>query len=249
MAITITSFSPATGPTSGGTRVVFVGTGLDTVTSVDFGSFGGAIDTTATNTPTSLTVLSPPIPNGTTPLTMKISLIDDVGGVIAQTATNYTFTVVSVGVYSPSAAWKWRMSVDASTNLDGSQYIQMFGITDFQPAIAQTSVDDSDFESGIWGSDFVTQLKWSLVMKVDRKTLPGYTEDPAQRILRVASFGFAQSSVVRVRWWDRNGGPEAFDGLGTVSWSEDGGGTAAKSSCSVTIMGRGIRNPIANPAG
>lgn len=247
MAITLTSFTPTGGPTTGGTKVQIVGTGLDTVDNVLFGTVPAAIDTTFANTPTLLQVIAPAIPNSGT-LVVKIAIVDSAStGLIAVSASSYTYTTVTSPVLALASAGKWKFAVDTSVGQDGSSYIPVRGITGFTPGVDATSVDDSDFESGVWGSDGVTQVKWSLAVKLDRKVAAGYTEDPGQAVLRLAYPQVGASSVVRVRWNDRNGGPEAFDGFGTVKWSEDGGGTADKSSVSVTVMGRGTRNTITNP--
>ena len=242
MAITITSFTPATGPTSGGTSVVITGTGLDTVDIVEFGSHAGHIDTTATNTSTSLTVVSPAIPNADAGA-VKILLADSLDGTDVLSSSSFTYTSVASPAQTTNLAKKWKFQA-----WDGSQFVDVKGVTNFQPAVEQTTQDDSDYDSGDWGSDVVTQLKWSLVATVDRKTTSGYTEDPGQAILRLASFESGAAAVVQVRWYDRNGGDEAYTGYGNVKWSEKGGGTADKSSVDVTVMGRGARTTISNPA-
>lgn len=244
MTLAITSFTPSGGPTTGGTKVVITGTGLDTVDDVLFGAVPAAIDTTAVNTATSLQVIAPAISNSGT-LVVKIIVIDNAStGTIVESASSYTYTTVTLPVLSTSNAAKWRFRIDSAVGLDGSSYIPVRAVTNFQPAFDLTTVDDSDYDSGFMGSDAATQGKWSLVCTIDRKVASGYVEDPGQALLRVA---YATGTPVRVSWNDRNGGPEAFDGFGIVKWSEKGGSTADKSSVDVTIMGRGVRNTITNP--
>lgn len=242
MAMTITSFTPSTGPTSGGTSVVITGTGLTSATSVVFGDVEGRIDTTALNTATSLTVISPAIAN--TAGAVKITILDSVTPSEIQSTTTFTYTVVASPVQTTSLAKKWKFDVSPDA---GTTWIGVKGMTNFQPAIAQSMQDDSDYDSGEWGSDVVTQLKWSLVTSVDRKYTAGYTEDPGQAILRAAYDQVGAAAVVTVRWYDRNGGTEAYSGVGNVQWSEKGGTTADKASVNITIMGRGARNVITNP--
>lgn len=249
MTLAITSFTPTTGPTTGGTRVVITGTGLDAVTNVLFGTHAGSIDTTATNTALSLTVIAPGIDNSLAG-TVKITVIDAATPAEAQSSTNYTYTSVSAPPLTSSPATKWKCDVDSSAGQDGTGYIPVRGITDFQPAIATTSQDDSDYDSGVWGSDAKTQLKWSNVIKLSRKRAANYIEDPGQKVLRLAHDQVGAAGTVRVRWYDRNGhGSEAFEGFAFVEWSDDGGNTTALSTVSVTLMGQGVRTPITNPAG
>lgn len=248
MAITITSYSPSTGPNTGGTNVVIIGTGLDTVTDVDFGTYHGTINTAAAgNSSTQLTVISPGVP-ATYVTPVKITLVDTVGGVSAQSATNYTYTAVTSPILTSTVASKWILQVDSSVALDGSGYIPVRGMTSFQPAVASTNQDDSDYDSGAWGSDAKTQLKWSNVLKLSRKRAAGYVEDPGQAVLRAAHDQVGAPSTIRCRWYDRNGhGSEAYEGYALVDWSEDGGATTALSMVSVTLMGQGVRTKITNP--
>lgn len=247
MTMAITSFTPSTGPTSGGTSVVITGTGLTAATSVMFGDVQGKIDTNATNTATSLTVIAPAIDNANAG-TVKITLLDSVTPAEIQSTTSYTYTAVSPAALTPSLASKFKVQVK---NGSGT-YIDIRGLTSVQPAIAQTTQDDSDYESVVdgiqWGSDFVTGLKWSLVLKLDRKTAAGYVEDPGQKILRLASVEGGSDALVDMQWYDRNGGEEAYQGTGIVQWSDDGGDGTALSTVSVTVMGRGPRTTITNPA-
>lgn len=247
MAITITSYTPTTGPVTGGTKAVITGTGLDTVDDVLFGDVQGAIDTTAENSATSLTVIVPAALDLTAG-SVKLVLVDVDSPAQAEAATSYVYTAVSNPVLSTNTAAKWKMEIDASEAQDGSAWTPVRGITNFQPAIDQTTQDDSDYDSGIWGSKVVTQLMWSLVCDLARKTAAGYTEDPGQAILRTAYDKTGAAGVVHVRWYDRNGGPEAFEGFGTVSWSEKGGATSDLSSVTATVSGRGERTVIENPA-
>lgn len=246
MTLALTSFSPSGGPTTGGTKVVIVGTGLDTVDDVLFGSVPGSIDTTAVNTATLLTVIAPPISNLGT-LVVKIVLVDNGVPSIVDSAASYTYTTVTLPVLATTLNSKWGMDVDTSVAQDGSAYTPVRGRTNFQPLNDPTTVDDSDFDSGAYGSDVSTQLKWSLVCTVDRKVAAGFVEDPGQAALRLTAAGVGQSNVARVRWYDRNGSTEAYEGFGLVKWAEKGGTTADKSSVDVTIMGRGARTTITNP--
>jgi len=247
MALAVTSFTPTTGPTTGGTSVVITGTGLTAATAVMFGDVEGAIDTSAENTATTLTVIAPAIPNVNAG-DVKITVLDSATPAEAQSTGSYTYSAVSTPALTPSLASKWKVRIKNSSG----DYIDVRGLTNVQPAIAQTTQDDSDYDSVVdglqWGSDFVTGLKWSLVLKLDRKMSAGYVEDPGQKILRIASTKGGTDALVEMQWYDRNGGDEAYEGTGIVQWSDDGGDGTAKSSVSSTVMGRGPRTTIANPA-
>lgn len=248
MAIAITSFSPATGPCTGGTQVVIVGTQLDLVDTVLFGSVEGSIDTTATNTATSLTVLAPAIPNADAGA-VKITVYDVGTAVAVQSSSNFTYTSVSSPNLTSSAASKWKLDIDSSVAQDGSSYIPVRGLVDFAPKVDTTTQDDSDYDSGVWGSDAKTRLKWHNDLKLSRKRAAGYVEDPGQALLRAAHDQVGTDGVVRVRWYDRNGTPgEAFEGFAEVEWSDDGGASDQLSTVTAMLKGQGARTAITNPA-
>lgn len=249
MTLAVTSFTPTTGPTTGGTKVVITGTGLTAVTSVMFGDVEGAIDTTATNTATSLTVISPPISNADAGA-VKITTLDSATPTEAQSSGSYTYTAVSVPVLSTTNAAKWKCQVSGD---GGSTYTDVRAITNFAPTVASTTQDDSSYDDVAddgtsWGSDTVTQLKWALAFTIDRKTAAGYVEDPGQAIIRAAYALQGAAAVLPFRWYDRFGGDEAYTGNGIVTWTEKGGATSDKASVDVAVMGRGPRTVITNPA-
>lgn len=247
MALAITSFLPTTGPCTGGTKVVITGTGLTAVTAVMVGDVEATIDTSATNTALSLTFITPAVPNSAAGA-YKVTVLDSATPTEAQSSGSFTYTAVTLPLLTSTLATRWKIDVDSSEALDGSAYIPVRGMTDFQPSLAFTTQDDSDYESVGWGLDAKTQQKWSNVLKLSRKRASGYVEDPGQKVLRDAHDQFGSDSVVRVRWYDRNGGDEAYEGYAMVEWSEDGGNAAALSAVSVTLMGQGARSLIENPA-
>lgn len=248
MALAVTSFVPTTGPCTGGTSVVITGTGLTAVTAVEFGDFAGSIDTSATNTATSLTVISPAIPNADAGA-VKITVLDSATPAEAQSTSTFTYTAVTLPVLSTTNAAKWKFEVSTDS---GATWLPVRGLTSFTPMVSSVTVDDSDYESvdssgTAWASSTVTQLKWENDLVIDRKTAAGYAEDPGQKVLRLAYAKVGAAAEVLCRWYDRFGGDEAYSGTGICTWTEKGGGTAAKSEVDVKVMGRGVRNTITNP--
>lgn len=248
MALAITSFTPTTGPTTGGTKVVVTGTQLTDAENWLFGSVPAQIDSTATNTATSMTLIAPPISNSGT-LVVKVVAVDSTStGVIVVSSGSYTYTVVSSPALGTSLASKWILKVDSSGLLDGSSLVPCRGMTNFTPGLDQTTQDDSDYDSGIWGSDVVTQQKVNMSATFDRKVASGNVEDPGQKIIRLAAALAGASNQVFLQWSDRNGTPgEAYTAICAVKWSEKGGATSDKASVDVTFMGRGTRTTITNP--
>lgn len=144
-------------------------------------------------------------------------------------------------------ARKWR--VDVNTGSTGSPvWVQVKGVTNFTPAVAATLQDSSDYDTDGWGSDEKTMLKWSLAISLLRKGVDAATPDPGQEALRAASDQFGTAGTVHVRWYDRNDGPEAYEGFANVSWEPGGGGTADLEPVTVNLTGKGARTEITNPA-
>lgn len=243
-APTITSYTPASGPAVGGTLVTVTGTNL---TFVDAVMIGGTACVITSKAAAALTFRAPAHVAG--PVTLD--LVDETDNVIVPSATPFTYNAVAAPEQLVSTlARKWKMDIDSSPAQDGTGYIPVRAVTDFQPAVADTMQDDSDYESGGWGSDVKTMLKWSLVTKLARKRgVTSLSYDPGQEILRAAQDQFDAAGIVRVRWYNRNGGTESFEGYANVQWAEDGGNTSALGGVTCTLTGVGARMRIPNPTG
>lgn len=246
MALTITSYTPATGSAAGGTTVTITGTGLDTVDQVNLGNKAGTI---VSQTATQLVFRTPSSDPAGGSLTLHL-IDNDTNTEVAATTPFVAVALASSGEkLVPTLARKFKLEVDSSAAKDGTGYIPVRAINDLQPAIADTLVDDSDYEDDGWGSDFKTGLKWSLVAKVTRKIgINSSSLDPGQEVLMAAHDQFGSDGLVRVRWYDRNGGDEAYEGYANVGWAPDGGPNTALSTGTFTLSGSGKRNKIANPA-
>jgi hypothetical protein len=237
MAITITSVSVTTGYTVGGTISNVVGTNLDTCVGVYLGAFPAVI---VSKTSTTLRFQSGPGTGSALP----IRFLD---GTTEVTATpTWTYTALSSPEHQTSTSTKkWRL--DATTD-GGTTWVKIRGITNLQPTVNTTTQDDSDYDSGVWGSDAKTQLKWELTGTVKRgKGDSTGLYDAGQEILRAAHDQVGSAGSVVVRWYDRTGGPEAFTGTAFVQWSEAGGAPDALSTASFTLGGQGARTLITNP--
>lgn len=245
MALAITSYTPATGPATGGTTVTITGTGLDTVDEILVGNTVATI--VGTPTPTQLVFKTPAHAAGS----LTVHALDNDTNTEVGAATPFVYTAVTSPEQLVSTlASKWKLDVDLSPAQDGTNFVAVRAITDFKPDVSVTTQDDSDYDGNGWGSDVKTQLKWSNVVKLARKRgQSSNAYDPGQEALKAAHDVFGNAGTVLVRWYDRNGGPEAYQGFAQVQWSEDGGNTTALDTASVTLNGQGIRNKITNPAG
>lgn len=148
---------------------------------------------------------------------------------------------------------KWYLDVDISAN-STPDWVGVFGLMEFKPNVETTTQDASDFASA-WKGNQSTALAWKHEGKLKRATaspteLTAY--DPGQEALRIAAAKVGVAGLVHVRWYEMEpDGPrvEAYEGYGTVGWSEDGGAMDALSTVSFTINGDGERKPITHPDG
>lgn len=237
MAITITGITPATGPTTGGTVHYITGTDLDTVTSVKF----GAVDATLfeAQSATLMKVTAPAGAAGAINVILGPGAVTLTGGftyavptgdeqLVATKASKYILEVRRVGV----TAWT-----------------KVRAMADFKPPVEPNLETDSDYDGEGWASETKTELKWSVEAKVIRKIgISTGIYDPGQEILRTASTKFGQDGTVEVRWYDRTGGPEAYQGFANVSWEPEGGDTKALDMVTAKLSGNGKRTDIVNPA-
>jgi hypothetical protein len=69
--------------------------------------------------------------------------------------------------------------------------------------------------------------------------------------LRLASMAIdADEGVVHMRWFDKNGSVEAYEGYGLITWAPDGGGMADLERVSITVTPSAVSptlTTIANP--
>lgn len=239
MAITITGITPASGPTTGGTVHYITGTDLTTVTGVTIG--GAACPLLEAQSATLMKVTSPAGAAGAQDVVLAPGAVTLAGG--------FTYSAPSGNEQLVSTlARKFAVEVNTGTTA-APVWTKVRAIADLKPAVNTNLEDDSDYDGEGWASETKTQLKWSLEIKVGRKI--GFTTgiyDPGQEFLRAAAVQFGQGGTVELRWYDRNGGPEAYQGFGNVSWEPEGGDTKTLDMVTIKISGSGARSDIVNPA-
>jgi IPT/TIG domain len=137
-----------------------------------------------------------------------------------------------------------RFKVDVST--DNTTWIPFKGINDLNPDEAPTLVSVADYDNGGFDQFAKTLSAWSLTAKFRRITTAGVF-DPGQELLRACRFQFGTAAQAYVRWYDRNGAPEAYSGLAWVDWKQSKTGVADVEEVTVTLKGDGFLTPITNP--
>ncbi len=144
-----------------------------------------------------------------------------------------------------------RFRVDINTGTSTTPvWTQLRGITALTPNISEATLQDSStYDTNGWGSSEKTMQRWSLaitanIVKDDDDNL----RDAAQEKIRAAAIAFGAAARVSVRFYDRDGEPEAYQGVALCQYQPAGGGPDALDSATFTLTGDGELNSIANPA-
>ena len=143
-----------------------------------------------------------------------------------------------------------RFAVEIDTAAPGpAVWLPLIGIEEFKPNWGQRREADEDYDDAGAERQAVTGSNWNLELKViHRSPDGGITFDSVQEYLRLkAQTDDALGGEVHVRWFDRHGGVEAYEGRALVSWAPDGGNGGARDTVAVVLSGQGKRAQIANP--
>jgi len=142
----------------------------------------------------------------------------------------------------------WRLDVNRGTTED-PDWTPVKGMASFKEAIESTMEDDSDFDDPEWGSEEVTQRKWKLETEGKRKRDDSSDEvfipDPGQQFLLDAGNAVGVGSGVEIRYYRRDGSPDAWQGNVNVQYGGGGGATTVLEPFNVTLGGRGSRRKLA----
>lgn len=138
----------------------------------------------------------------------------------------------------------WRLDVNTGT-LEDPVWTQVKGMSSFKETINSTVEDDSDFDDPEWGSDEVTQRKWSLETEGKRKRDDSsevtFIPDPGQEFIRRAGNRVGVGSGIEIRYYRRDGAPDAWQGNANVQPGGGGGATTVLEPFNFTLGGRKSR--------
>lgn len=144
-----------------------------------------------------------------------------------------------------SVALARRFKMDVS--IDATTWLPLRGINDLSP---QPSTPDNqaadDYDTGGWHGFEKTMQAWTAVAKVNRVQSAGVF-DPGQELVRGRQLGWGDDARVNVRWYDRNGAPEAYQGVALIGWQQSKTGVADLEEATITFTGDGELTEIDNP--
>ncbi|MFI1371349.1 phage tail tube protein [Streptomyces longwoodensis] len=145
-------------------------------------------------------------------------------------------------------ARRWRLELDMSAAKDGSDWQLVPGVTDFSPSAEPNIEDSSDYDSGGWAGNTKTGQAWEVSTTINRRINDQVkVYHPTHEAIRLAAFGFGSASQVHLRYYDRDGLPEAYEGTAIVTWAPSGGEYTALDQVEITFTGDGPLTPITNP--
>jgi hypothetical protein len=145
-------------------------------------------------------------------------------------------------------ARRWRVDINMGTDV-APDWQLLLAVTNHSPKFPPDIEDDSTYDQGGWAANTKTGQSWSAETSFNRKATADSTAfSPVHEALRAASFAFGSASKVGVRWYDRDGLPEAYQGTALVTWEQSGGTRTALEQIKVTFTGTGPLILIDNPA-
>lgn len=139
---------------------------------------------------------------------------------------------------------KWRWQINTGT-ASVPNWETVLGLQEFTPSTEPTDQEDNDYESNGWGGSTRTMLVWGLEANIShRKDTVTHVENAVHAFLRLASTAIdTTAGVVHMRWFDKNGSVEAYEGYGLITWAPDGGGMADLERVSITVTPSAV-NPV-----
>ena len=137
-----------------------------------------------------------------------------------------------------------RFRVDVSA--DGTTWLQLKGMTDFNASVDVNAEDSTTYDNDGWESTERTMLGWGVEVTALRQS-EGGVFDPGQELCRARQAKFGADAQIYVRWYDKDGAPEAHQGVAQVEWNRSKSGVKDLDEAKVTFKGQGAREDIANP--
>jgi len=146
-----------------------------------------------------------------------------------------------------------RMRVDIDTAYPATAvWAQLPGMVEFKDSTTPTEQRDSDYDSDGAIGYTRTAAEWGLELKISYKENDTtHVPHAVHTYLKArAKARYGQTSVVHLRFYDRNGNVDAFEGYALVTWAPDGGDDEQLDRVALTFKpysGSPILTTIANP--
>lgn len=144
-------------------------------------------------------------------------------------------------------ARRWRLEINMGT-AEAPAWQLCPGVTEFQWTAEPNIEDSTSYDTDGWTENTKTAQAWEVSATFNRKHTPDDTAySPVHEKIRTAFFAYGDASKVHLRFMDRNGLPEAYEGKALVNWAPSGGEYTALDQVEATFTGTGPLTPITNP--
>lgn len=138
-----------------------------------------------------------------------------------------------------NGAYRLEITEDA-----GATWVPIAGLNNFTATEATTTADNSDFNSGLYGSDVPTQKKTTVTATVLRRH-DGTAYDAGQEAVRIAA---ETSDLMRVRWYDSSfTGGESKQADAYPQWAPQGGNQTTIQMVNLTFNVQGKPETFYHP--
>lgn len=241
MAPTITSIYPSYGPQKGGTAVEIEGSGLDTATGVTFGTN----DATGV-TPVDGSTLAATTPPGTAPGPVDVTVTDGTNADTLPEGFNYLEAAVEHAL-----AYELLLEVDmADAGTSTPEWTKVRFTSEINPTFEPTMQDATTYDDEGQHRDVKTGSTWSCEFTINRyRDAQGKFMPEAEKLRKAGDpESFGEDAFVHVRWYDKLGADEAYEGQAYVQWARAETGAEALGKATVTLTGYGVAAAIENPA-
>ncbi|WP_432182032.1 phage tail tube protein [Streptomyces sp. NBC_00063] len=144
-------------------------------------------------------------------------------------------------------ARRWRLEVNLGTDAVPDWQLCP-GVTEFTPASEPNIEDSTSYDSDGWTQNTKTAQSWELSVTINRKINDATkVYHPVHEAIRLAHFAYGSANYVHLRYMDRNGLPEAYEGQAIPTWAESGGEYTDLGQVEITFTGDGPLSTITNP--
>jgi hypothetical protein len=135
---------------------------------------------------------------------------------------------------STTLARKFRVDVTTDLTLAGG-WLQLNGIDDWNPSVEPNTEETTAYDAVGWKTNEVTLQDWSATASIFRRIVAS-TYDPGQELVRATVGQFGNAARCGVRWYDKNGGPEAYSGVALPKWARANTGVGNVEKATITFM-------------
>lgn len=117
------------------------------------------------------------------------------------------------------------------------------------PPVTAEMADSSSFENDGYASNETVAGSWSATIGIWRRKDDAGAYFAEHESIRLAAFGlFNGVNRLEYRFFDKDGGPEAWHGFAYTTWKQDSGDWKALQPITITLAGDGPMDIITNPA-